>query len=157
MLLWWRIDGLPEALWSNEVSSEQLALVLENLHFRYVSSPSDEESLQNLQNLQSADNIEGIPISWVQAWETDNRRGALGEYIQRNNAEQYKELSRVLGEERAEEELNSVRRNRVVDWELKAKEKREELEERNARFIEEFELEEQTQSKNEEGGRKVIN
>ena len=106
MLPWWRIDGLLEVLWSNEVSSEvsSLALVLENL-----------ESLQNLQNLQSAGNIEGIPISWVEAWETDNRRGALGEYIRRNNAEQYEELRRVLGEERAEEELNSIRRNRVVD------------------------------------------
>ena len=154
MLPWWRIDGLLELLWSNEVSAEvsPLALVLENLHFRYVSTPFDDESLQILQNLQSAANIEGIPISWVEAWETDNRRSALGEYIRRNNAERYEELRRVLGEERAEEELNSIRRKRVVDWELKAEAEREELEERNERFIEEFELEEQTQSENE-GGR----
>ena len=125
--------------------------MLENLHFRYASSPFEEESLKNLENLQSADNIEGIPISWVEAWETDNRRGALGEYIQRNNAEQYEELSQELGEGRAREELNSVRRHRVVDWELEVEEEREELEERNARFIEEFELEEQTQSENEGG------
>ena len=50
--------------------------------------------------------------------------------------------------------MNSIRRNSVVDWELEAEEEREELEERNARFIEEFELEEQTQSENEEGGTK---
>ena len=36
-------------------------------------------------------------------------------YIERNNAEQYEELSQELGEERAREELNSVRRHRVVD------------------------------------------
>ena len=81
----------------------------------------------------------------------------MGEYIQRNNAEQYEELRRVLGEERAEEELNSIRRNRVVDWELEAEERRVELEERNARFIEgfefELEFEDQTESENEEGGR----
>ena len=92
---------MREVSWSNEVNTEHLALVLENLHFRYVSRPFEEESLKNLENVQSADNIEGIPISWVEAWETDIRKGALGEYIQRNNAEQYEELSRVLGEERA--------------------------------------------------------
>ena len=52
MLPWWRIDGLPEVSWSNEVSTEQLALVLENLHFRYASSPFEEESLKNFENLE---------------------------------------------------------------------------------------------------------
>ena len=76
------------------------------------------------------------------AWETDIIRGALGEYIERSNAELY-------------EELNSIRKHRVVDWELEAEKKREELEERNAKFREEFEFElefeGQTESENEEG------
>ena len=155
MLPWWRISGLREVSRSYEVNTEHLALVLENLHFRYVSSPSEEESLENLENLQSVDSIEGIPISWVEAWETDLRTGALGEYIQRNSAEQYEELSQELEEERARVELNSVRRLRVLDWELEAEEKREELEERNAKFREEFEFElefeDQTEWENEEG------
>ena len=90
----------------------------------------------------------------MEAWETDTR-GALEEYIQRHNVERYEELSQGLGEERAREELDSVRRHRVVDWELEVEEKREELEERNAEFREEFEFElefeDQTESENEEG------
>ena len=111
--------GLREV--SRSHNTEHLALVFENLHFRYVSSPFEEESFENL---QSIDSIEVIPISWVEAWETDARRGALGEYIQRDNAERYEELSQGLGEERAREELDSVRRHRVVDWELEVEEKR---------------------------------
>ena len=101
--------------------------------------------------MQSIDSIEVIPISWVEAWETDSRRGALGEYIQRDNARQYEELSQGLGEERAREELDSIRRHRVVDWELEAEEERDELEARNAEFREEFELEFEDQTENEEG------
>ena len=145
--------GLREV--SRSHNTEHLALVLENLHFRYVSSPFKEESFENLENLQSIDSIELIPISWVEAWETDARRGALEEYIQRDNAERYEELSQGLGEERAREELDSVKRHHVVDWELEVEEKREELEERNAEFREEFEFElefeDQTESENEEG------
>ena len=47
--------------------------------------------------------------------------------------------------------MGSVRRHRVVDWELEVEEKREELEERNAEFREELEFEDQTESENEEG------
>ena len=43
----------------------------------------EEESLENLENLQRVDSIEGIPISWVEEWETDIRSDALGEYIYR--------------------------------------------------------------------------
>ena len=71
--------GLREV--SRSHNTEHLALVFENLHFRYVSSLFEEESFENLENLQSIDSIEVIPISWVEAWETDTRRGALGEYI----------------------------------------------------------------------------
>ena len=55
-------------------NTEQLALVIPNLHFRYVKSPFGEESLENLENLQITDSIEEIPISWVEAWESDVKR-----------------------------------------------------------------------------------
>ena len=64
-------------------------------------------------------------------------------------------MSQGLGEERAREELDSVRRHRVVDLELEVEEKREELEERNAEFREELEFEDQTKSENEEGWTKI--
>ena len=51
MLPWWRIGGLREVSRSHEVNTEHLALVLENLHFRYVSSPFEEESVENLENV----------------------------------------------------------------------------------------------------------
>ena len=55
--------------------------------------------------------------------------------VQRDNARRYEELIQKLGKERAREKLNSARRHRVVDWELREEEKREALEEsKNAEF-----------------------
>ena len=84
--------------------------------------------------MRNTNSLEEIPISCVEAWETDARRGALRQYIQRDNAERYDELIQRLGEERAREELNSSRRHRVVDWELREDEEREALEESTAEF-----------------------
>ena len=149
----WKLYDIELREVSRSHNTEYLALVLWNLHFRYVGSPFKEESFENVENLQSIDSIEVIPISWVEACETDARRGSLGEYIQTDNAERYEELSQGMGEERAREELDSASRHRFVDLELEVEEKREELEERNAEFREEFEFEfeDQTELENEEG------
>ena len=115
-------------------NTEQLALAVENLHFRYVNNPFEEESLENLENLRNTNSLEEIPISWVEAWATNARRGALRQYIQRDNAGRYVKLIKILREERAREELNSARRHRVVHWELREEEKREALGESNTEF-----------------------
>ena len=65
--------------------------------------------------MRNTNSLEEIPISVVEAWETDTRRGALRQYVQRDNAGRYVELIQRLGEEREREELNRARRHRAVD------------------------------------------
>ena len=54
-------------LFFDVIQTEQFALVVENLYFRYASNPFEEESLENLENLRSTNSLKEIPISWVEA------------------------------------------------------------------------------------------
>ena len=53
---------------------EQIAHVAESLYFRYageiVGCLSEEENMNILHNINT---LEGIPMSWIEAWEMDGR------------------------------------------------------------------------------------
>ena len=59
---------------------EQIAHVAESFVFRYTGEIlgclSAEENLQILHNINT---LEGIPMSWIEAWEMDGRRGFWGQ------------------------------------------------------------------------------
>ena len=116
---------------------EQVAHVAESLYFRYAGEIlgclSEEENMQILRNTNF---LEGLPLYWIEAWERDGRRSCLGQWIGREKPRRYKELVNAYGEDKALEELDNERRERVISTELSAEKVWEELQQRNMQFME---------------------
>ena len=116
---------------------EQIAHVAESLYFRYAGEIlgclSEEENLQFLRNINS---FEGLPLSWIEAWERDGRRSYLGQWIGRESARRYKELVNAYGVDKALEELDNEKRECMISTELSADKVLEELQQRNVQFME---------------------
>ena len=109
-------------------TAERIARVADSLYFRYAAEffgcIVEDEKLQILRNV---DTLKGIPMSWIEAWEMDGRRCYWVQWIERENAKTYKELVTTYGEDRAVEELNDERRDRVARDELREEEPRRDL------------------------------
>ena len=60
----------------------------------------------------------------------------MGQWIGRENARRYKELVNAYGDDKALEELDNERRQCVISMELSAEKVWEELQQRNAQFME---------------------
>ena len=98
---------------------EQIAHVAEIL-----GCLSEDENMHILRNINS---LEGLPLSWIEAWERDGRRSYLGQWIGRENARRCKDLVNAYREDKALEELDNARRERVISTELSAEKVWEEL------------------------------
>ena len=116
---------------------EPIANVAESLYFRYAGEKlgclSVEENLQILRNINF---LEGLPLSLIEAWKRDGRRSYFGQLIGRENARRYEELVNAYGEDKTLEELDNERRERMISTELSAEKVWEELQQRNAQFME---------------------
>ena len=73
----------------NAYAPEQIAHVAETLYFRYageiLSCLSEEENLQIFHNI-----LDGIPMSWIEAWEMGGRREFWGQWIKDRTLEEAK-------------------------------------------------------------------
>ena len=80
-----------------DYTAEQIADMAESLYFRYAGEflgfLFKEKFFEILPNINT---LEGIPMSWIEAWEMDGRRGFLGKWIERQNARRFEELSVAL-------------------------------------------------------------
>ena len=76
-----------------------------------------------------------IPMSWIEAWEINGRRGFWEQWIERQNARRYKGLMIAYGKDKELEELEGERRDLVVSTELSEEKSWEALEQRNAQFM----------------------
>ena len=95
---------------------QKIAEVAYRSHHKYAIDHFVED---NLQIVRSISTIDGIPISWLEAWETDESRGAWGRDIQEDNTKSYEGLIREVGEVKAVELLNSQKSSRAAYWELR--------------------------------------
>ena len=86
--------------------------------------------------MHNINTLEGIPMSYIEAWEMVGRRGfCWGQWIERQNTRRYKELMSVNRKDKALEELDRERRDLVVSTELIEAETWEALEQRDAQFV----------------------
>ena len=68
-------------------SHAEIIWVAETLYFRYGKELDEEIDLDNVGDIHSSDMI---PLSWIDAWENDDRRGFWVQIIVKENVKMYK-------------------------------------------------------------------